>query len=107
MSSNSPSKKPVGPLTPSKAGKGNNLGQEGEIQFVEEDAVEVADDDDSTINKKSSFAAKHGLELTTSSHGCPGAGGTIPVDTSIESMPSSLGHCSHNGLDCEYSNNNN
>ena len=96
----SPRKTPFGPLTPRRAGKGN--GAEGEIQFVEDDAIEVVDnssDEESTV--KTSFKNGHSSSSRTASQGAVGgqSSATIPLDTSIESMPSSI-H-SQNGLDCE------
>lgn len=94
-------KKSAGPLTPRRAGQGR-VGQEDEIQFVEEDAVEVDDssDDESTV-KTSIKNGHHSSSASTSHAGAVGGNGTgtIPLDTSIESMPTSL-H-SQNGLDCK------
>lgn len=97
-SKNGSPNKSTGPLTPRRAGQGRN-GQEDEIQFVEEDAAEVVDssDDESTI--KTSFKNGHSSSASANQGAVGSGNGTIPLDTSIESMPTSL-H-SQNGLDCK------
>lgn len=97
-SRNGSPKKSIGPLTPRRAGQGRN-GQEEEIQFVEDDAVEVTDSSDDESTVKTSFRNGHHSSSTSTGQGAAGSGsGTIPLDASIESMPSVH---SQNGLDCK------